>query len=118
MVITLWHLTSTENLESIRENGFRDSSMKERPELKGVFFADQPVWDGMTDGIPDDGTGIVAVFDLPDEELDSYEIKHEPPQLYREWLIPEDVVNQSAFFYVVTDDAPIVFVRPTPSTNL
>ncbi|MBI5764258.1 MAG: hypothetical protein HZA51_12120 [Planctomycetes bacterium] len=107
MVITLWHLTPTKNVESIRENGFWDAPMNELPELKGVYFADRPFWEGMTDGIPDEWTGIVVVFELPDKELDSYQIKGATRQLYREWLIPADVVNRFERFYVASDVPPV-----------
>jgi hypothetical protein len=86
----LYHRTTTEAVQSIMENGFKDSTgnwmMSES--FAGVFFANRPLDcnEGTKEG------GLLAI-DIPDSILGSYEIEEEGKP-YREFLIPAKLVNE------------------------
>ena len=88
----LYHVTSRENAEAIRRDGFRDApafSMIAN-EFRGVWFSDRPL-----DANGDPRGDTVFAIDLPlsAADLDAYEWKQQGKS-YREWLIPAAFVNK------------------------
>lgn len=104
MAITLWHVTSRDKAARIRIEGFRDGPFRELRRLQGVYFADRPVWDAMSGGIPKGCVGIAAVSDLPPRQLEEYRVS-EAGSLseYAEWFIPAGIANGMELYFVSGD---------------
>ena len=94
----VFHVTTRENAEQIRLNGFIDpqeiniNGHECVPIEEGVYFADQPLQDGSLDS----EANFYFQIDIPDEILDEFEAADEASEVvsYREWVIPADVVNK------------------------
>ena len=99
MAITLWHVTKQTSAEQIREGGFRDGPFREMPELRGVYFADRPLFDAW-DGSPPEWVGIAVI--LEDEAaVASYEVIEEQRlDGIREWFIPAHLANTGTRYFV------------------
>jgi hypothetical protein len=91
----LYHFTLRLVAERIMREGFRDSEPEAvRGDREGVWFADL---DLAADGeLPAEEFATLAV-DVPDEELDRFEVVGNPmvsEGSHREWCIPASRVNR------------------------
>jgi len=91
-LMILFHVTSRENAEAIRRDGFRDAPgfYTTENEFRGVWFFDRPS-DANDD--PRDDTVLAVDLPLSAADLDAYEWKQEGKS-HREWLIPAAFVNK------------------------
>lgn len=88
----LYHATNRERAEEIEREGFRDTENTDgcRTDqiLRGVFFADRPLEE-------QDGThasGALFAIDVDEARVAAYEVASDCAD-YRQWCIPETVVN-------------------------
>ena len=97
---TLWHVTTKSNVDQILAGGFRDGPFRENARLKGVYFADQPTWDGMAIELSqlDGWVAIVVLIDEADAK--KYHVVEEGGRErdWVEWFVPAAVANRGTLF--------------------
>lgn len=88
-----YHATNADALKAILKDGFRDNQGTYMTGilLKGVWVSDRPV--DSNEGAK--GTDTVCM-EIPEEKMVEYEVIEEgrPPEVYREFLVPADILNQ------------------------
>lgn len=99
MAITLWHVTRQSSAEQIEAGGFRDGPFRELARLRGVYFADRPMFDSQ-DGIPPGCVGFAVIFDDEAAIVEYEVVERGGVDGWREWFIPADVVNSCAIYSV------------------
>lgn len=97
--VTLWHVTTEANAAAIEAGGFRDGPFRETRNLRGVYFADQPNYDGMAaTHVP---PGYVAlVVQLEADEAREYEVREDSgvDREWAEWFVPGEIVNRGPVY--------------------
>jgi hypothetical protein len=89
----LYHSTSNYAVAQIMQDGFKDGDFAGI--ASGVFFSDRPL--DAADGVASFAEAVIAIeCTLTAVQLDEFEVIVEgrPPEAYREWLIPAELVNQ------------------------
>jgi len=89
-----YHRTSKKNAAAILHGGFRDrtATYLTNTKLIGVWVSDRIVDPDQ----PHLDTVLEILIDCDEEAVKDYECKEEPPNFYREWLIPASFLNTKA----------------------
>lgn len=87
----LYHATSAQAAESIQREGFRESSLHDI--AFGVWLSDRPLDHG--DDVARDADVCFRVEVPEGTDLTNFEVVEDaqPPEAYREWIVPVVMVN-------------------------
>jgi hypothetical protein len=106
--ILLFHSTSVDNANMIRQSGFVDSELPIGTlddgtpyTLRGVWFSDRPTWDGgYCDVLPEGWCSLV--IDIPEAVAAEHRLEYDDPTdiPYAEWCIPAPVAGR----YLIRDE--------------
>jgi len=89
--MTVYHVTSVESAEAIREHGFADATdtYLTRSEYTGIWVSDSPL------NVNDMGGASDVCFEVETTEDSISEFEWvEEAKTYREWLVPAEVLNR------------------------
>lgn len=76
--------------EAILREGFRDGRGRiEDLVLEGVWISDRPLEE--QDGARGD---VHLVLEIPEPDIESFEVLEEGPKHYREWCVPARILNR------------------------
>jgi hypothetical protein len=95
----LYHITKPERAEAILRHGFADAHGRymANQEFDGVFLLDRPLDAYHQGDYGDDYTILAVTFSVPLSALAKYEwVEEGAPKSYREWCIPEEVIQELA----------------------